>query len=214
MNHSYNNLTKFIYIISIGLLVSSCVGPRVNKRNVNQDSTVFPTISQSNDERIEVTLNKIFVKNSLGSWAKDAKWDEYIFQIENLTNSDIKIKNIMVYDALDNNTSPLTTRKHLNAATSTTKSKFKKHGIKIKWGAGSTKILADSIVATVVGSGVAAGVAGAGAISTSAGTLTAAGGAIVVAVPAIAIGGILKLVNNSKISKQIKKRQTNLPYII
>jgi len=209
-----HRLIKTIYFISISLLVSACVGPRINKKNVNLDSTVFPTIAQSSDGRVKVTLNKILVKNSPGSWAKDAKWDEYIFHIENLTDTEIKIKNIMIYDALNDNTSPLTTRKHLNQATSLTKSKFKKSGIKIKWGAGSTNILAESITATAIGSGVAAGVAGTGAVTTGAGTLTAAGGAVFIAVPAIAIGGIMKLVNNSKISKQIKKRQTSLPYII
>ncbi|MBL4661474.1 MAG: hypothetical protein JKY19_14040 [Alcanivoracaceae bacterium] len=181
---------------------------------MKNQSNVYPILANSSDKIIEVSLNKLLVRNSSGSWAKDAKWDEYIFHIENISDKSITIENITIIGALDKTFIPLTTRRHLNKETRSTINRYKKAGIKIKLGDGSTNMLAGSLTGAVVGTGIGAGIASTGALTTSAGTLTTAGGAVVVAIPALAIGGIVKIVNNTKVSNQIKKRQTQMPLSI
>ena len=201
--------TLFISVLFLSLV--ACYGPRVNRKNAKIESKIFPTIATANDASINATLNKIMVRNLPGSWAKDAKWDEYIFHIENLSSQPITINKVTIKGGLNEKHQALTTRKDLNEATKSTIRNYKSAGIKIKLGAGSSQVLLKSITGTAIGTGVGAGVASTGAISTGAGTLTTAGGAVVVAVPALAIGGVMKVVNNRKINKQIKKRHTTLP---
>ena len=91
------------------------------------------------------------------------------------------------------------------------KNRFNKAGIKVELGKGSTKMLSGSLTSIAVGAGLGAGIASGGSVAFSAGTLTTAGGAVVVAVPAVAIGGIIKVVNNSKVNNKIQERQNLLP---
>lgn len=207
-------MIKYSLLIFTLLLLTACYGPRINKKTVNNEIDYTRILSETQNQDIALRLNTILVKNQANSWAKDAKWDEYIFQVINLSSTSMYIKEIVVYDALGDKIHSLQTRKELKVATSSQKSKFKNNGFSIKWGAGSTVLLTESILGTVVGTGIAAGLAGTGAITTSAGTLTVAGGAIFFAVPAIAISGIVKLMNNKKIDKQLKNRQSHLPKLI
>ena len=210
INHT-TSIIKVTLLLTWIVLLTACYGPRINKKNIKTKSTTFPIITTASDQKIKVSLNKIFVRNLPGSWARDAKWDEYIFHIENLGNSAIEIDKIMVKGGLNEKHKPLTTRKKLNSATKTTIKDYKNAGFKIKLGEGSTKALLGSLTGTVISTGIGAGIASTGGLSIGAGTLTTAGGAVIIAVPVLAIGSIVKLVNNRKVSKQIKKRQTSLP---
>lgn len=207
-------LTKTSLIIMLCLVLNACFGPRLNKNNLQTGHDVIPTIATTQDDAIKVDLQFLLVRNSPRSWAKDAKWDEYMFLISNLSDDEVKIEDISIVDSLGVALQPNITRKMLNKATKKTKRRFKKAGIKIKLGNGSTHMLTKSISGTVVGAGIGAGIASGGGVTMTAGTLTTAGGAVFIAVPATLVGGIVKVVNNSKVNNKIKERQTLLPKII
>ncbi len=206
--------SKIMVIMLLSLLLSACFGPRLNRKNLNNETDPQFIVAQSSNQHIKVTVNALLFRNHPSSWAKDAKWDEYIFTVDNLSDLPITIDNVYIFGALDERHSPQTNRIQLLGATRATKKRYKNAGNKIKLGAGSTKALMGSITGTALGVGLGAGIAGSTAVSTSAGTLTAAGGAVVVAVPLIAIGGITKLVINKKVSNQIKNRQTTMPITV
>ncbi len=209
--HNNINLFKISFTLVLCVLLSACYGPRLNKHNPQANQSVAPTIATTRDDAIKIDLQFLLVRNSARSWAKDAKWDEYIFNISNLIDDEVIIENISIVDSLGYALDPQTTRKKLNKATKKTKQRFKKAGIKIKLGNGSSHMLTKSISGTVVGAGIGAGIASGGGVTMTAGTLTTAGGAVFVAVPAALVGGIVKIVNNSKVNNKIKKRQTTLP---
>jgi len=205
-------LLKTIVLLFICSFLVSCFGPRLNKRFNDQEfSKEFSLFTGGEDENIKIELNYLLVRNSHGSWAKDAKWDEYIFSAINKSNKFIEITKITVFDSLEYETLPKTTRKELLKATKLMKKRYRKAGIKIKLGNGSTRMLAESIGGTLVGAGIGASIASGGGITVSAATFTTAGGAVLVAAPAILIGGIVKAMNNGKINKEIQRRQSSFP---
>lgn len=199
-----------LIIVFMNVCLSSCYGPRLNKKHEESisNNNVLAVVSDIN---LKIKLDELMVRNTQGSWAKDANWDEYKFIIDNLSNQNITIENITVIDGLNREVFPESNRRALNKQTRLMKNRFKKAGIKIKLGKGSTNIVTTSVTGVVLGTGLGAGVASGGSVAVSAGTLTTAGGAVVVAVPAIAIGGIIKIVNNSKVNNRIQDRQTLLP---
>jgi hypothetical protein len=193
------------------LFLTACFGPRINNKVQPSKSYLDFHLATKADINMSVNLTNLIVKNSQNSWAKDANWDEYIFHIYNLSTKEISIESISVIDALEHENFPQFTRRALNKATRMNKKRFKKSGAKIKVGNGSTRMLAQSIGGTLVGAGIGAGVASGGSLAISAGTLTTAGGAVIVALPLAAIGGVLKIVNNNRINNRIKTRQNILP---
>lgn len=202
--------SSLLCIIVVCMLLTSCFGPRLNKKNLWTDkSDTNVVLSQVNNNFINISLNKLLIRNSAGSWAKDAKWDEYIFSVENINNKPIFIHSINIIGALNEKHEPKYTRKTLNRATQLTKNQYRRAGIKIKLGEGSTGALAGSLTVAALGTGI--GAASASSVATTAGTLTTAGGAVIVAVPLVTIGGIVKIVNNTKINNRIIKRQSQLP---
>jgi hypothetical protein len=87
------------------------------------------------------------------------------------------------------------------------KKKFKKAGYKIKLGAGSTHATAVGL-SMAIGSGATAGaVTATGAV----GNLTSLGVGVAVAVPALMIAGVTKVVYNTKVNNRIQQRQTLIP---
>ena len=205
------HIYQYIFTFFVILILTSCMGARMNKKAENIDYK--NNIVSHQDSNLIVELQYILVKNGRFSWAKDANWDEYIFNIKNISNSDIQINSILVTDSLGEIIKPEFSRKTLIKASKKVIKRYKKQKIKIQLGAGSTDILFKRVGATVVGASAAGFVAGAGAASAVSGTAVAAGAALVI-VPALAIGGIVKIMNNSKIDKNIKKRQINFPISI
>jgi len=210
--HNNPNLIQSIFTVTFMIVfLTSCYGPRLNKKH-EESNIDNQSLAANFDSNISITLQKLIVRNSKDSWAKDANWDEYIFSIDNLNSQEITIHKISITDGLNIEVLPEVTRRSLNKKTRKTKNRFNKQGIKIVLGKGSTGIATASVTSVALGTGLAAGAASSGSIAVSAGTLTTAGGAVVVAVPAIAIGGIIKVVNNSKINNKIQERQTILPF--
>ena len=90
-------------------------------------------------------------------------------------------------------------RKQLVKSSKKTARRYKESGIKVKAGRGAGTMLVAGAAVTAVGVGAAAGTAGA-----------AAGGLLLLG-PALAVGGIVRGVNNSKVNSEIELRQSALP---
>lgn len=194
-----------LLLIFICISVISCGGPRLNR--AYEKPTELPVLMQEQGAHVNLNLLKILIRNSKDSWVKDAKWDEYLIQIEPLSHQETKIISVSLIDTFGDVVSTVDTRKGLIKASKALKSKYKKAGYKVKWGEGSTHVDAIS-VSSAVGVGVAAG-----SVTTtgSIGTLTSAGVGVAVAVPALLITGVVKIVNNTKVNNRIQLRQAKFP---
>jgi hypothetical protein len=163
-----------------------------------------PLVTDSN-ESLSVTLDWVIYRDGPGTWARNADWDEYLIRVESMADEDIQIKSIHIVDSLDTLIAPGNTRKELVKGAKQTKKRYSNYGLKVKAGASAGVLLAAGAV-------TAASVASAGAAVVYGSTAVAAGAATgVLLVPAFAVGGIVRGVNNSKVSNQIEIRQTHLP---
>jgi hypothetical protein len=112
-----------------------------------------------------------------------------------------------VVDSLGTPIEPRQSRKQLVKGTKETKRRYKGEGLKVKAGVSGGVLLGTGIVVIAGTSSTgAAGLAGA----------SAAGGAaaVVLLVPVLAVGGIIRGINNSKVNNQIESRQTLLPIVL
>lgn len=204
MRFNIFNPTLFIVVSSL-LLLTACGGPRLNRKH--QPPVEVNPILVADFDAFNIQINQLLIRNGQYTWAKDANWDEYILQIATLSNTPIVFENILLIDAFGDQVTSLNERRELNKATRNSKRKYKNHGYKIKFGAGSTHMTTASL-SGALGAGLAAGTV---TTTGSIGTLTGAGVGVAVAVPALVITGVVKIVNNSKVNNFINKRYTALP---
>ena len=149
------------------------------------------------------------LRNGSGSWARDAEWDEYLIRIRALSDEPIEIREIAIFDLLDQRIDARSERGELVDGTREIERRYEQSGQLVRAG---------GVNGWVVGAGVAgtAGLASAAAYSaapTFAG-VAAAGAAITVVASAglvFAGAGVVRLVNNAEVNREIKRRQTTLP---
>ena len=198
--------TKTPLLLLLVSLLTACGGPRINSKPETLKD--YGPMLLEGDTHLVAKLDQLMFRNSRGSWAKDANWDEYLITLESrLAGQVITIEQIWIEDVMGDLHPPQTTRKDLNKATRGLKKKYKKAGYKIKLGAGSTHATAVGL-SFAIGSGATAGaVTATGAI----GNLTSAGVGAAVAVPALMIAGVTKVVYNTRVNNRIQERQTLLP---
>ncbi len=163
-----------------------------------------PLVTDAN-ESLSVTLDWVIYRDGPCTWAKNVDWDEYLIRVENVGGEDIQIKSIFVVDSLDTLIAPGATRKELVKAAKQAKKRYGDQGLKVKAGASAGVLLAAGAVTAV-------SAASAGAAVMYGGTALAAGAATgVLLVPVLAVGGIARGVNNSKVNNEIEIRRTHLP---
>lgn len=189
--------------LSMALMLVACGGPRINRKAQEPQDLTPMLVAQ--DPHITVALDLLMFRNSQGSWAKDANWDEYLLSV--YPKSEVVIESVLIEDLMGDSHQPETTRKALNESTKSLKKKYKKAGYKVKIGSGSTHATAVGL-SFAVGSGITAGTMTAtGAV----GNLTSVGVGVAVAVPALVIAGVTKIVYNTRVNNRIQERQTLLP---
>lgn len=195
-------------------LLVGCGGTRVLK-DPQPIQTTQP-IAGAADERVTVALDWVIVRDGPGTWAKNADWDEYLLRVGNSSNDQIQLTGLIVVDSLDTPNEALSGRKKLVKGSKMTARRYSKSGIKVKAGRGAGTMLVAGAAVTAVGVGVAqAAVYGSimsGAATT--GSAGAAAGGLLLLGPALAVGGIVRGINNSKVNDQIGQRQTPLPLAI
>ena len=189
-----------ILLLLLGL--AACGGTKVLKEP--EPMVVAQPLATASDENLSVTLDWVIFRDGPGTWAKNVDWDEYLIRIQNLGNEPLQVTRITVVDSLGTQIQPRDNRKDLVKGTKETKRRYKGEGLKVKAGLSGAALAGTGLVLAASSSGLgAAAMAGGGAAATAAG--------VVLLVPALAVGGIVRGVNNSKVNKQIESRQTLLP---
>jgi hypothetical protein len=202
-------------LIAIGITLSlvslfGCGGTKVLKES--QPMQITQPLGVASDHQNTATLDWVIVRDGPGTWAKNADWDEYLLRVSNQSGQPITLTRIIVVDSLDTQISPEQGRKQLVKGSKQTSRRYKDSGIKVKAGRGAGTMLVAGAAVTAVGVGAAAATAyGTAAFGTAAGTAGAAAGGLLLLGPALAVGGIVRGVNNSKVNKEIELRQTTFP---
>jgi hypothetical protein len=178
-----------------------------------QPLQVVQPLAASYDQRVEAILDWVIVRDGPGTWARNADWDEYLLRVSNHSAQPVKLVRLTVVDSLDTRIEPQFGRKQLVKNSKKTARRYKESGIKVKAGRGVGTMLVAGAAVTAVGIGAASAVAATSALSgaAAAGSAGAAVGGLLLLGPALAVGGIVRGVNNSKVNNEIELRQTTLP---
>ena len=212
MNKSFIQPVLAATVLLGAALLAGCGGTKVLKEP--QPIQTTQPLAAAADQQVSATLDWVIVRDGPGTWARNADWDEYLMRVDNLSDRPVQITRITVVDSLDTAIEPQQARNKLVKASKQTARRYKDSGLKVKAGRGAGTMLvagaavtavgvasAGAIVATSALSGAAAGAGGAGA---------AVGGLLLLG-PALAVGGVVRGINNSAVSTQIEKRQTAFP---
>ena len=190
-------------ILLLLLAMSGCGGTKVLKES--EPLVVTQPLATASDQSLSVTLDWVIVRDGPGTWAKNVDWDEYLLRVQNLGDDSIRVTNIAVLDSLGTRIESGDSRKQLVKGTKKTKRRYKGEGLKVKAGVSAGTLLAAGAVTAVT-------VVSAGSAVALGGTALAAGAATgLLLVPVLAVGGVFRGVNNSKVNNQIESRQTLLP---
>ncbi|MDX1406214.1 MAG: hypothetical protein R3192_16875 [Woeseiaceae bacterium] len=189
---------------TLSLCLTGCGGAKVLKEP--EPIVTTQAVAVAADQQLSARLDWVIVRGGPGTWAKNADWDEYLISMQNLGGTPLTITSIRVFDSLGTPINPGTDRKKLVKGAKRAKKRYEDDDIKVKAGAGTGTLLASG---AVVAGASAAVVASTIMTTSSAGAVAATGGLILV--PALAVGGVFRGVNNSKVNDMIESRQTLLP---
>ncbi len=200
-----NLLVKFAFLLLLPGL-SGCGGTKVLKEP--EALAVTQSLATASDRHLSGTLDWVIFRDGPGTWARNVDWDEYLIRVQNLGDDSLQITKVIVVDSLGTRIEARQNRKQLVKGTKETKRRYKGEGLKVKAGVSAGTLLAAGAV-------TAATVASAGAAVVYGGSAVAAGVATgLLLVPVLAVGGIVRGVNNSKVNSQIESRQTLLPVVL
>jgi len=190
-------------LLLLGL--SGCGGTKVLKEP--EPLVVTRSLATASDQHLSATLDWVIFRDGPGTWAKNVDWDEYMIGVKNLGGDSLQLTNITVLDSLGTPIEPRQSRKQLVKGTKETKRRYKGEGLKVKAGVSGGVLVGTGIV-------VAAGTSSAGAAGLAGASAAGGAAAVVLLVPVLAVGGIVRGVNNSKVNNQIESRQTLLPVVL
>jgi len=209
MTNSNFNLGFSVAFLLSACLISGCGGTKMLKETQPVQTT--QSLAASSDERVEAMLDWVIVRDGPGTWARNADWDEYLLRVSNQSDQPIKVMQLTVVDSLDTRIEPQLGRKQLVKNSKQTARRYKDSGVKVKAGRGVGTMLVAGAAVTAVGLGAATAVAFSTMGGMAAGSAGAAAGGLLLLGPALAVGGIMRGVNNSKVNNEIELRQTILP---
>ena len=207
-------------VLAIGvmsIMLVGCGGAKLIKESQPQQTT-RPLASVA-DSKLAATLDWVIVRNGPGAWAKNADWDEYLLRMRNSSAEPLLITNITVLDSLENRVDRRSNRRQLVKGSKDNARRYRDSGYTVKAGAGAGELLVAGAAVTAVGVGVAASAvstAAYGAVWTggvATGTATAATGLLLLG-PALAVGGVVRGVNNRRVDDEIQRRRTVLPITV
>ena len=206
MNKSKLNLGFSIAFLLSACVVAGCGGSKILK----EPEPLVPTqpLAAASNQTLSVTLDWVIVRGGPGTWARKADWDEYLLRVRNDSDQPIQVTRLIVVDSQDMPVESQLGRKQLAKRSKKTARRYKKSGIKVKAGSGRGTL------------GVAAATAGGAAIGAATATggilgvagFGAAAGATLVLAPVLAVGGVVRGVNQSRVNKEIELRQTTIPF--
>ncbi len=198
-------------VLMLLLALSGCGGTKVLKEP--EPLAVTQSLATASDQHLSATLDWVIIRDGPGTWARNVDWDEYLIRVQNLSDDSIRVTNISVLDSLGTRVETRENRKQLVKGAKQAKRRYKGEGLKVKAGASTgTLVAAGAVTAAATAAAVSSAVS-IGALSgasASGGAAAAATGGLIL-VPVLAVGGIMRGVNNSRVNKEIESRQTVLP---
>lgn len=214
MNNSRFNLGFSITFLLSAFVLAGCGGTKLLKEP--QPIQTTQPLAAISDKRVAATLDWVIIRDGPGTWARNADWDEYLLTVGNQSNQPIQITRLIVVDSLGTRIESQAGRKQLVKSSKKTAKRYKKSGVEVKAGMGVGTLLVSGAAVTAAGYGVAVATMGPilGFGSTAGAGAGAAVGGLLLLGPALAVGGVVRGVNNSKVNKQIELRQTLLPHEI
>jgi len=195
-----------IVTATLSLCLAGCGGSKVLKEPT--PLVVTQALTTASDQHLSMTLDWVIVRDGPGTWAKNADWDEYLIRVENESDDSLQVTNITVVDSLGTRIDAGDSRRQLVKGAKKAKRRYKGEGLTVKAGAGAGTMMAAGAVTAAAAMSVGA----AAAFSSSAVAGAAVGGLVLA--PVLAVGGVFRGVNNSKVSNQIEVRQTLLPVVL
>lgn len=208
-----NIRASFITALLLGSgMLAGCGGTKVLKEP--QPFQPTQALAAASDQRVTATLDWVIVRDGPGTWARNADWDEYLLRVSNHTDTPIQVAGLIVTDSLDTRIEPQPARKLLVKASKQTARRYKKSGVKVKAGSGAGALIVGGAAVTLVGAGAAGAVALGASYGATVGSGAVAAGGLLLLGPALAVGGVMRGLNNSAVSDVIEDRQTVLPLAI
>lgn len=205
-------ILKFSFlIVLIVALLTGCAGTRVLDEPVALETT--QSIGVVEDGSVRLTLDWIIVPDGPGTWARGASWDEYLVRFENLSQSPVNLQDATLVDSLSRTIRPGLSRQTLVEASRDNLRRYEGQDIPVKPGEGSTTMMVAGGVA-LVGAGTAALVSTISASFTAGaagGTAASVAGGLLVAGPALIVGGMIRKSNHREVERQIRRLRTRFP---
>jgi hypothetical protein len=167
-------------------------------------------LAQADDPQLAVSLAWVIVRDGPGTWAKNADWDEYLLQVVNTSGEPLQVTMIAVYDSLGTRIVSSGDRKVLVAGSRATVRRYEGEGVEVKAGVGGGGLM-------LAGVGIGASSLTAGALAVASGASYTGGAAIAgllgagILAPAVVFGGVIRGVNNGRVSREIESRQVVVP---
>ncbi len=197
------------FTILLVMTLGGCGGTKILDKPV--PVKIEKPLASASDDNIRVNLDWVIVRDGPGSWAKKADWDEYLITVKNAGERPMEITGVAVYDSTGYRLQSSDDRKKLIKRSKETERRYLDLGISLEagWGSAGTTILVGSAV--TVG-GVATAVESAYVGSTATTTAGAAAGLLIG--PAIVTIGVVQVVRNKKVAREIRHRRTRLPLLL
>ena len=194
----------FFVLIGLGVVLTGCSGAKVLEEP--KSMPLVEPLAVTSNENLSLVLDWVIVRDGPGAWAKNADWDEYLLRVLNLSNEEVVIASVSVYDSLGGRQRMHFSREGLVRSSREQKKRYKDQGLTVKAGVGGDLLVL---------AGGAAWVAGSTAGVVSAVTLGAYTGAAVagIALAPVLVGtGIAVNMRNNKVDKEIFRRYTAFPF--
>ena len=198
-----------VFGVLAAVALTGCGGTKMLKEP--EPLVVTQSLAAASDQRLAATIDWVIVRDGPGTWAKNVDWDEYLIGVQNLSDESIQVTNITVLDSLGTQIETGENRKQLVKGTKETKGRYTGEGLTVKAGMGAGTLLAYGAVAGAT-SAVIVATSGSVLAGSSGAALGMTGGILLV--PILAVGGVMRGMNNSRVNKQIETRQTLLPIVL
>lgn len=177
-----------------------------NERDVTPRESSKP-VAEARDERVLASIERLIVPNSADAWVCNAGWDEYLVRIHALSGEPVQIREIAIFDALEQRIESRAERSDLVDGTHEIERRYEQSGKLVRadgtngWVAAGVGVAGGGIVAAT-GSPSVAFMAGGPAMGA-----VIAGTCLVL----LAHAGVVRLVNNVRVNSEIQRRRTTLP---
>lgn len=190
------------------LVLSGCGGSKVLDEPVTLE--LEAPLSVVADERIELCLDWVVVRDGPGSWVRSANWDQYLLRIGNLSPDRIRIVRAVLYDSQGMPLAPSAVPEALIRESRAASRRYRDAGLRVQAGIGGKGMLAAGYVAGTAGTAVSYSLFWGGAAPAASGFAIGA----LAAGAVLTVGGVVQSYREDRIARAMIERHTPLPYDI